>query len=288
MEEFPAKRECMNEKTRAFGENRPIPGVGRGPAFPRTGSEVIRGLKAALDRLECSGGGCLTQKRFAELIGMPASTINDWYNSPLISQIKGFLCGLERLNEQERLRLLRECCRDCFRLQDPRLAHDVQSLNALTELVRERAGLTFIAGPSDTARTFLITAMGNSTGGEIRACGLDAHRPDTFVPVSGVLYLRRSCTSTELPTVVRGVWPLVANSEAQLLLFNGIWRTAPDTRAKIVEMAKSRNVVVADDFGNAVPRLHGCPGIKTSLILVNWAVTEGRRLQVRLQSSPKR
>jgi hypothetical protein len=277
----------MNKKACTLG-HRPIAAVGRGPAFPRTGSEVIRGLKAALDRVECVQGGSLTQKRFAELIGMPASTINDWYNSRLVGQIKGFLCGLERLNEQERSNLLRQFCRDCFRLQDPRLGHDVKSLNTLTELVREPAGLTFITGPSDTARTFLITAMGNSAGAEIRACGLDAHRPDKFVPVSGVLYFRRSCSPVELQAIVRGVWPLVANSDAQLLILNGIWNHVPEIRTKIAELAKSQNILIADDFRNAVPRLRGWPETNTSLVLVDWAEREGGRLRVRIQGSARK
>jgi hypothetical protein len=278
----------MNKKTCAFGRNSPIPALGRGPAFPRSGSEVIRGLKAALDRLECPGGGRLTQKRFAELIGMPASTINDWYNSRLVAQIKGFLCGLERLNEQERSGLLRHFCRECPRLQDPRLAHDVPSLNVLNKLVRERAGLTFIAGPSDTARTFLITAMGNSAGGEVRARGLDAHRPDTFVPVRDVLYLRRSCSPTELQALLRGIWPVVTSSEAQLLIFNGIWRQLTDVRTKIAELAKGHNVLIADDFENAVPRLRDWAEMNASLIRVQWADAEGGRLCFRVQGHARK
>lgn len=153
----------------------------------------------------------------------------------------------------------------------------------LTELVRERAGVTFIAGPSDTARTFLVTAMGNSTGGEVRACGLDAHRPDTFVPVSGVFYLRRSCSATELQGLLHGVWPLFVNAEAQILILNGIWGLVPEIRIKIAELAKRHNVLIADEFANDFPRLRDWAEMKPSLILVQWADEEGGRVRIRLQ-----
>lgn len=78
------------------------PAVGRGPAF-LSGREATRELKAALDRDESRGGGRLTQKRFAELIGTPP--INNEYNGQLVRQIKGLLCGQELLNQQERLGL---------------------------------------------------------------------------------------------------------------------------------------------------------------------------------------
>lgn len=278
----------MKEKTCTGGDKILIPAIGRGPAFPKTGSEVIRGLKAAMDRAECAEGGRLTQKRFAELIGMPPTTINDWHNGRLVGQIKAFLCGLERLGEQQRTALLGQICRDCSRLQDPRFTHDVRSVSALMKLARERTGLTFISGPSDTARTLLVTAMGNSAGGEIQACGVDAHRPDTFVPVSGVLYLRRSCSTVELQAILRGVWPLLSAAEAQLLILNGIWSRVPEIRGKIPELAKRHNVLIADDFGNAVPRFRDWPEINASLIRVQLADEEGGRLRFRIRGHARK
>lgn len=241
-----------------------------------------------MDRAECAESGRLTQKRFAELIGMPPTTINDWHNGRLVGQIKAFLCGLERLGEQQRTVLLSQICRDCSRLQDPRFTHDVRSVSALMKLAREHTGLTFIAGPSDTARTLLVTAMGNSAGGEIQACGLDAHRPDTFVPISGVFYLRRSCGIVELQALLRGVWPLLSAAEAQLLILNGIWSRVPEIRGKIAELAKRHNVLIADDFGNAVPRLRDWHEINASLIRVQWADDEGGRLRFRIQGHARK
>lgn len=254
-----------------------------GGGFPRAGSELIRELKKALDRAESPSGGCLTQKRFAELIGLPKSTLNDWYHSPMSGQIRGFLSGLERLSQSERTNLLRQFCRNCFRLNDPRLAHDPQSVNALVNIVQKRSGLTFISSRSDSARTFLITAMGNSAGLAVRACGLDTHKPDTFVPVHGVLYLCSPCSSAELGAILRYVWASTVDSEAQLLLFNGIWSTGREAQAKTVELAKDHNVLVADDFGDVIPRLRDWPGMDSSLIYVDWAEREGGPLRVSIQ-----
>jgi len=235
-----------------------------------------------MDRAESPGGEGLTQKRFAELIGMAPTTINDWHNGQLVGQIRAFLCGLERLSEEQRTALLRHICRDCARLQDPRLAHDGRSVSALSGLVREPTGVTFITGPFDRARTFLVTAMANSAGGKIRACGLDAHRPDTFVPVTGVFYLRRSCSAAELQALLRRLWPLLAAAEAQLVIFNGIWNRVPEIRTKIPELAKRHNVLIADDFGNAVPRLRDWAEMNASLIRVQWLDEQGGRLGVRV------
>ncbi|HLH56495.1 MAG TPA: hypothetical protein VKY92_23110 [Verrucomicrobiae bacterium] len=126
--------------------------------------------------------------------------------------------------------------------------------------------------------------MGNSAGLNLRACGLDAHKPDRFVPVNEVLYLRTSCDPAELGAILRDVWPTIADSEAQLVLFNGIWNAGPDARAKAVEMAKHRNVLIADHFGDAIPPLRDCGGVNASLISVDWEEREGGRLRVSIQS----
>jgi hypothetical protein len=281
-----AKHERMNKKTCAKGKSRLLAGVFEpGPAFQKAGNEVVQGLKAALDRAECTHGGQLTQRRFAELIGIAKSTINDWYYSPLVDPIRGFLCGLERLSESERAGLLRGLCRDCFRLPDGRLAHDAQSLGALLALVNRSRGLTFISSQSDTARTWLITAMGNSAGGEVRACGIDVHSPDTFVPVSGVLYRVKCGPLGEMRMVIREVWPVVAKSDAQLLLFNGIWVAMPELRPLIAELARDRNVIVADGFGTIVPRPSEWPKLNVSVVTVESPGGHDNRLQIRIEGA---
>lgn len=143
---------------------------------------MVKALKIALESVECPSGEKLFQKRFGELIGAPKSTINDWSHGKLVDPIKRFLCGLERLTEMERSKLLHRICRRCPRLHDRAIAQDPGAVRAITALLNQPSGLTFVAGP-EAARTYLVTAMGNSVAWRARACGLDMNRLDDLVPV---------------------------------------------------------------------------------------------------------
>src|SRR4051794_37111324 len=98
-----------------------IPEILDTPAYPKTASEFVRALEAAVCQAESQTGQHLTQKRFAELTGIPKTTLNDWHHGRLVEQIVRFVCGLERLDEPHRTTYLRGFCRDCPRLNDPRL-----------------------------------------------------------------------------------------------------------------------------------------------------------------------
>jgi hypothetical protein len=140
-------------------------GILDAPAYPKTGSEIVRALEAAVDEIECLPGQHLAQKRFAELVGIPKATLNDWHHGRLVEQIRRFVCALERINEPRRTAFLRQFCRECPRLQHSRLSHDPGAVRALQELVQQQLGLVFIASASEKARTLLATAMGKSAGG---------------------------------------------------------------------------------------------------------------------------
>ncbi len=221
------------------------------PAYHKTGTEVVRKLKKILDLTECLPGACLTQKQFAGLLGMPKSTANDWYHSELAPQIRYFLCALERLPEVSRTTLLRELCRECPRLDHPRLGQAPEVIALLKTVLAQRAGLTLIQGDSDALRTFLITAIGHSAGRVIpgkRVGGVDLHRPDRFVPLHGVLYLGRGWDSTNSPAVTRSVCQQIEGCPAQLLLLNGVWSALPEAQALVLRLAGQRNVILADHF----------------------------------------
>jgi transcriptional regulator with XRE-family HTH domain len=119
---------------------------------------VVRKLKQSLDQTECPPGTCLTQKQFGELLGIPKSTINDWYHGNLAPQIRYFLCALERLPEVARTALLRELCRECPRLDHPRLSQDPETIALLKTVLAQPVGLTLIRGDRDDLRSCLITA----------------------------------------------------------------------------------------------------------------------------------
>lgn len=213
--------------------------------------EVIRTLKKAMDAAERPLGCELRQKELGRLIGAPKSTIHDWYHGNLASPIEHFLCAMERLSEAQRMELLRNLCRDCPRLAHPRLAHDPQVMNSLRGLLMQPLGLFVVTGPTDTLRLFVITAIGNSAP-LVVPCktigGLDVHRPDSFVPVPGVLYFRNPNDSPQIKQLILAQWKDMENSSADIFLFNGVWALVPELRGRIVELAKRRSVFLADEF----------------------------------------
>jgi len=226
------------------------------PACPKTANEVIRRIKLVMDEADRPPGHALTQKEFGRLIGAPRSTIHDWYHGNLAAPIEHFLCAMERLSEIQRTELLRKLCRDCPRLQHPRLVHDPQAVNSLSGLLMRPLGLFVITGPTDALRTFLITALGNSAPLMVTTktiTGMDMHRPDSFVPVPGVLYFRNPNDSQQKKQLIQEQWKGMEDSSADVFLFNGVWTMVPELRGKIVELAKRRSVFLADEFDGSFP-----------------------------------
>lgn len=163
---------------------------------------------------------------------------------------------MERLSEAQRTALLRDLCRDYPRLTHPRLAHDPQVIAWLRGLLIEPFVLGFVTGPTDALRTFLITAIGNSIPLIVprkRICGLDVHRPDSFVPVPGVLYFRNPSDSAQVKRIILTQWNEIENSSADVFLFNGVWALLPEIRDNILRLAKRHIVMVADKFDSSFP-----------------------------------
>jgi hypothetical protein len=232
-------------------------GLIRAPAFHKSGCEVVRGLKDALDRAECPGQR-LEQRRFGELLGVSKSTIHDWFHGPLPAPIQSFLCACERLTETDRILLLRQFCRHCPRLEHPRLAHDAETLNLLKALLLKRTGVTLVVGPAEP-RTFLVTSLGHSIAqadASRSACGLDVHRPDTFVPVAGVFYCERPPKLEQARDLVALAMDDVEHSDAEFVIFNGVSRYLTG----ITRLAANRHVVVADSYAPAPEQIASvCP-----------------------------
>jgi hypothetical protein len=232
----------------------PSNGLLLAPAYHKSGYEVVRKLKQALDRAECSPGQHLEQKQFGYLLGVSKSTIHDWFHGDLAAPIQNFLCAFERLTETDRILLLREFCRQCPRLEHPRLAHDAQTLNRLKASLDQRAGLTIVVGPSEP-RTFLVTAMGHAitqVEPTRRVCGLDVHRPDTFVPVAGVCYCQHPPNLEQTRQLVARIMEDVEGSKAKLVIFNGIWSGMSQFSKAIQRLAATRHLIVADNFDPAL------------------------------------
>jgi len=246
-----AKQKRMKKPPCLPGLNANGGGLLQPPAYPKTGREIFQKLKQSLDRVECESPGELMQKQFGRLMGMPRSTTHDWYHGELAMQIRYFLCALERLPEAARMKYLRDCCRECPRLDHPRLAHDPRAIKSIEKLAVRPVGLTFVRGKTDEARTFLMTAIGNSAGRLMPGqgvVGLDVHQPHSFVPVHGVLYFRASPKAAQLTQVLRERWKGIEDSTAALCLFNGLWHLVPEWQSEFIKLARTRHVVVVDDF----------------------------------------
>jgi hypothetical protein len=223
----------------------------KGPAYPKTGSEVVRELKTAIHAAECPVGQDLDQKEFARLIGAPKSTVNDWFHGKLGKPIERVICALERLSEPQRMGVLRKLCRDCPRLQHPRVAQDPQVIRSLSDLLAQPTGMIFVTGPSDELRTFVITAIGNSLGQiapERTVSGIDVHTPEEFVPVAGVHYLRERHESKDYKSTTWELYQQLCRQPTDIVLLNGVWSILPDLRDSVIALAEQRSVIIADDL----------------------------------------
>lgn len=239
-----------------------------------------------MDCAECAPGHELTWKAFARLVGAPKSTIQDWTSEGVPEQITRFLCGIERLSEPRRVELLRSLCRDCPRLEHPRLAHDQTSVAAFRTALGQPAGLTFIIGPTDELRTFLITAAGNSAAAlapSRQVCGLDVHRPDGWVPVPGVVYFQDPTDTAQIRGCIQAIWAAVENSAASLVLINGVWSVAPEMRQRIISCAEKRHVLIADDSASTVPTQRSFRGLLRNIVTV--VPDTGPRLRLLVQTA---
>ena len=221
------------------------------PGYPKTANEVIRHLKKALDKTERPPGLELMQKDFGLLIGAPRSTIHDWYHGNLTAPIMHFLCAMERLSEHQRAELLSKLCRECPRLDHPRLMHNPAAVILLRGLLAKRAGLTFVTGSDDAIRPFLITALGNSAGQAVPSSsisGMDVHRPDSFVPVPGVVYFRNPNEPSDVTRLILELWGTIEKSPTDVILLNAVWTGVPELRDRIIGLATKHHVIVADQL----------------------------------------
>jgi hypothetical protein len=210
-------------------------------AFPQNRvKRLLLALKASLGR---GTGAPLTFDEWGEMVGRPGNTLASWCADGEAHQIQALLASLERLPKPDRHRMVEDACRLYATLRHKRLAHDFVAMSELAALLRQATGFTAIQGVMDHLRTFLLTALGNSFEGAGPVAGIDAHRPDGFVPVVGVSY---PDDPRDAAGHVRRAWPDVRSTEASLILLNGVWSVAPELRPEILDLARRAHVVAAD------------------------------------------
>lgn len=223
------------------------------PFYPRSGQEIIRRLKAAIEATENPNGPGLDQKQVAELIGIPRSTLNEWLHDDQVEPIKRFLAGLERLSDEDRIKFIRSFCRHCPRLEDPRISHDMQAVAVIESLFERGNGITLITGPSDSARTYLATAIGNAftTRFSKFIVGFDLHPPVHFVPVPGVSYPAADVPPEKLPSLFLRLWCQIAGSKGLMILLNGMWNRISTHQSKVLNLSRNNHILIADDLSAA-------------------------------------
>ena len=137
------------------------------------------------------------------------------------------------------------------------MAHDAETLQRLKASLDQRAGLTIVVGPSEL-RTFLVTAMGHAitrVDPTKRVCGLDVHRPESFVPVAGVFYCQHPPNLEQARQLVAHSMEEIEGSKAELVIFNGVWSAISRLPKAIRGLASTRHLIVADDFDTSFDAL---------------------------------
>jgi hypothetical protein len=195
---------------------------------------------------------------------------------------------MERLTEQQRHELIDNVCREYPTLRHRKLGHDFVACSHLATLLRQPSGLTFIQGGPEHMRTFLLTALGNSAGSldlkeSSPVAGIDIHRPDYFVPVSGLIYFNNLLLSTEIEREFKRSWPDVCALKPRLVLLNTVWSKIPAMQPAIIDAAGHAHVVVADAFGpKSIERPTHFPG-PVHLVTVSPAREQPHWIRVVIQ-----
>ena len=229
------------------------PYVSIAPAYHKRGPELVRRLKGALDKVECDAGQAMTQKAFGAILGIPKSTIHDWFEGPLPEPLRAFFCGLERLGWPEWVYLVRGFLRNCPRLNDSRLAHNAGFEKALRQDLSKPTGLIIIRGTPQSAGKFLFAAVGNAVRRikpKARVCGIDVQAPVAYCAVPGLFYIRQPTDRERTRSIVCELWRLLRETDADVLLLDEVVKAAPELWPQVVKISKERLVIISD---NALP-----------------------------------
>lgn len=213
------------------------------PAYPFTGDILWTDLQAAVSAEQ---GTKLARPFLARIIGKPRSNVYFWFHGVRHNQLLAFMCLLERLSPTTRQKFIEAHCRPCPTLEHRRFFYPKGMRERVSELITKSAGVTLITGGS--LKSFTLTALGHSfvlhSGSP--AAGLDIHRPDKIVPVTGVLYLEETPDRRQLRRLIFKAWPRLLVSTSGMLLLNGVLSRAPELRQDVIRLAKHKHVVIAD------------------------------------------
>lgn len=221
------------------------------PAFPLNGGALLQRLTAAV---AAARGFPLSGVEVATITGQPETTISYWRRSQELPHLVAWCCLLEQLPAKDRHRFVDGLCRELPSLEHPWLAHDPVAATRLAALLARRRGITLVSGGDARQRTFLLAALGHtSTRLHPRhrpPSGMDAEEPTWFVPLPSIHYLRSSLLPEQARRLVTNLWPAIRDSDAHLVLLNGVWSMVPELREDILQHATRSHVVLADASRN--------------------------------------
>ena len=206
-------------------------------------------LVAAMPAIETQELRKIPQVEFCHLLKVSAPTLVNWTSRSTKSlQLEALLQLLERLPAEQWHGLLKRALRVCPAIHSPVLAHEPATVARLRLLIREKPGLTIIRGGSDSARTFVFTALGRAVSQmshpKVAVSGIDLQVPAWFVPVEALTYISPSTAKASLTSQIETEW-LRAN-QGQWRMFSGVWSAAPDYQKEILAAAQNLHVVVAE------------------------------------------
>lgn len=218
------------------------------PAYPWTGHQIFRCLRA---KLSAATGVQIALDRLVEIIGRPRTTVYLWFDSYHHKNVQALFACLEQLSPAQRNEFIDGFCRPLPTIGDPRFGLSSETRALLADLLKQERGLIIITAGRAVLRNAFFTALVHciqqlSKKRQKRTAGIDLHRPDTFVPAPGIIYLEAHANLDCSRRLIFAKWLRVLTSTAPVLCLNGVWAAAPELRRDIIRAAARRSVIVAD------------------------------------------
>lgn len=210
---------------------------------------LLRKLRAAA---EVTMGRTLTYDELSDYTGEPRSTLGRWFNGDGGPSPEIILRLLELIPEKARHDLMDKppFCRVYPRIDHPSISHDPVATSILNTIALKSTGLTLVQGDTDSTATFVATAIGHSSrivGGSCtrQIMGLDVHKPDWFVPIPEVHYLRNLPHPKEVEKELEVLLPRIKKSHGAVVLLNGLFNPLNNVPQSVVQMATQSHMVLA-------------------------------------------
>jgi len=250
------------------------------PAYPHKGNQLLDELR---QRINLAEGHDLEMDRLGALLGIPRSTLSNWCGHYENLAVQLVFSMLERLPKQEQDVFLKRRCRIHPTLEHPALAHEPTVIEHLRFLLQATSGLTVIDGRSESARSFVLGALGHSFPRQDPrhrpVAGISCMPCGKFVAIEGVKYFRAGLSQARMRQLIDELWPLICSANTSMVLLDGVWSLAPGRHAAILTLARSRHVVLADQFKPG--ELANCGSQQMHHLLVSGTVGESLRVEVR-------